>query len=114
MHKRLDVWQLSMDLVTEIYGLSKQFPMDERFSLTDQIRRAAVSIPSNIAEGAYRQSQKEFIQYLYIALGSSAEVETQLLIAHKLEYVQNIDNEYAKLQSIKRMLRALINSKRSQ
>ena len=67
----------------------------------------------NIAEGAYRQSQKELIQFLYIALGSAAEAETQLLIAHRLEYVKSIDNEYAKLQSIKRMLRALINSKRS-
>ncbi|MGB5964018.1 MAG: four helix bundle protein [Sulfurimonadaceae bacterium] len=113
MHKKLDVWQNSMHCVTNIYALTKQFPADERFGLTDQIRRAAVSIPSNIAEGSARHSNKEFTQFLYIALGSASEVETQLLIAKNLNYVDSIDALYNDLQSIKRMLLGLIKSKQN-
>ena len=112
MHKQLDVWNLAMEFVTDIYRMTKQFPADERFGMIDQMRRAAVSIPSNIAEGASRQTEKEFVQFLYIALGSAAEAETQMLIAVSLDYLKAIDTEYAKLQSIKRMLKALIKSKR--
>ncbi|WP_270089172.1 four helix bundle protein [Sphingobacterium sp. SYP-B4668] len=86
-HKDLDVWKKSIDLVTTIYELSKVFPKDEVYGLTNQIRRAAVSIPSNISEGAARQSKKEFIQFLYIALGSAMEVETQLIISKNLQYI---------------------------
>lgn len=75
-----------MELVTDIYQLTKQFPSDEKFGSTNQIHRAAVSIPSNIAEGAARQSNKEFLQFLYIVLGSCSEVETQLTIAYNLRY----------------------------
>ncbi len=113
MHKQLDVWQASMRFVLELYRLTKQFPSDERFGLTNQIQRATVSIPSNIAEGSARQSNKEYIQFLYISLGSAAEVETQLLIARDLEYVDSIDQLYNDLQSIKRMLIGLIKSKKS-
>jgi four helix bundle protein len=76
-HKDLDVWKKSMNLVVLIYDITSKFPSDERFGLTSQMRRAAVSIPSNIAEGAARKGDKEFIQFLMIALGSLSELETQ-------------------------------------
>lgn len=113
MHKQLDVWQSSMQFVSALYVLTKQFPSDERFGLTNQIQRASVSIPSNIAEGSARHSNKEYIQFLYIALGSAAEVETQLLIARDLGYADSIDNLYNEIQSIKRMLLGLIKSKQA-
>jgi len=77
-HKELDVWKTSVELVTEVYVATKTFPKEELYGLTNQLRRAAVSVPSNIAEGAARQTTKEFVQFLYISLGSVAEVETQL------------------------------------
>ena len=86
-HKDLDVWKQSIDLVTTIYIKTRNFPSEEKFGLTNQIRRAAVSIPSNIAEGAARNSNKEFIQFLYIALGSASELNTQFIIAFNLEFI---------------------------
>jgi four helix bundle protein len=83
----LIAWQKAMDLVEDVYRLTKLFPKDELFGLTSQLRRAAVSIPSNIAEGQSRRSSKEFIQFLSIAQGSLAEVETQVLIATRLQYI---------------------------
>jgi four helix bundle protein len=85
-HKDLKVWQESMDLVIQIYKISEDFPKHEIYGLSSQIRRAAVSIPSNIAEGAGRSGEKEFIRFLYIALGSLSEVETQLEISQRLNY----------------------------
>ena len=90
-HKDLDVWKKLMDLVEDIYRLTKSFPEAEKYGLTNQIRRCAVSISSNIAEGVGRKTDKEFVQFCYIALGSLSELETQLLIAERLEYCQNID-----------------------
>lgn len=75
-HKEMEVWKRSMDLVECVYSVSQNFPKNEAFGLTSQIRRAAVSIPSNIAEGAARKSNKEFLQFLAISLGSLSEVET--------------------------------------
>ena len=86
-YKDLDVWKNAMDLVKCIYDETKSFPKEEMFGLTNQIRRAAVSIPSNIAEGSGRAHNKEFINFLYIALGSLAELETQLMIANNLKMV---------------------------
>jgi four helix bundle protein len=86
-HKDLIVWQRAMDLVVEIYRLTARFPKDELYALTSQLRRAAVSVPSNIAEGCGRNSRKELHQFLGHARGSLAEVETQILIANKLNYV---------------------------
>ena len=80
-HKDLDVWKLGMDLVEKIYVITKDFPKEELYGLTSQVRRSAVSIPSNIAEGCSRSSNKELIRFLEIALGSSFELETQLLVA---------------------------------
>ncbi len=88
-HKDLDVWQKSIEFVTEIYKITKLFPKDELYGLISQIRRASVSIPSNIAEGAARNHKKEYIQYLYIALASGAEVETQLIISKNLNYIND-------------------------
>jgi four helix bundle protein len=84
----LVAWQKAMELVTEIYKVSQKFPKEEMFGLTSQIRRAAVSIPSNIAEGRGKSSTGEFQQFLYHARGSLAEVETQLLIAINLGYLE--------------------------
>lgn len=86
--KDLKVWQHSMDMMEEIYSLTSQFPPKENFSLTSQINRAAVSIPSNITEGAGRGSKPDFKRFLYIANGSSAELETLLILANKLNYIK--------------------------
>lgn len=88
-HKDLDVWKESMNLVKEVYKLTKGFPEEEIYGLASQMRRAAVSIPSNIAEGGARNSDKEFIQFLYVSLGSLAELETQLLLSRELGFLKN-------------------------
>ena len=85
-HKDLDVWKLSIQLVKDIYQLSSKFPSEEKFGLVAQIRRAVVSIPSNISEGAARNSDKDYIRFLYISLGSLSEIETQLIIAEELGF----------------------------
>ena len=86
-YKDLIAWRKGMDLVTEMYRVSSLFPREGRFGLTSQIRRAAVSIPSNIAEGYGRPSQTDYVRFLDIARGSANEVETQLLIAVRLGYI---------------------------
>lgn len=83
----MDVWKKSMELVESIYIMSKEFPKEEIYGLTSQIRRAAVRIPSNIAEGAARKSNNEFVQFISIALGSLSETETQYLLAVRLGFV---------------------------
>lgn len=87
-HKDLDIWNLSIDLVEDVYTLTRNFPREEIYGLTSQMRRAAVSIPSNIAEGAARNSKKEFIHFLYVALGSLSELETHLVITRKLGFAE--------------------------
>jgi four helix bundle protein len=91
-HKDLDVWKCSMDLVTLVYQNTAQLPKEERYGLTSQMRRAAVSIPSNIAEGSARKGDKELIQFITIALGSVAELETQYLIAIRLKLIEENNN----------------------
>lgn len=109
-HKDLIVWQKSMELTRIIYTLTKRFPQGEIFGLTNQIRRAVVSIPSNIAEGFGRNSDKQFIHFLKIAKGSAAELETQLLISRDLSYLTAKDakSTLALYDEIARMLGALI------
>jgi len=85
-HKDLDVWKLSIQLLKDIYQLTSKFPSEEKFGLVAQIRRAVVSIPSNISEGAARNSDKDYIRFLYISLGSLSEIETQLIIAEELGF----------------------------
>src|SRR5207253_864160 len=105
-HERLDVWSKAIDLVMSVYRATETFPKEERFGLTSQIRRAAVSIPANIAEGAARDSHKEFRHFLSNAQGSASELETELLIAQKLGYLA--ETSYAtmrgELNSIGRMI----------
>ncbi|WP_456379343.1 four helix bundle protein [Lutibacter sp.] len=105
-HKDLIVWNKSIDLVIETYKLSSNFPSDEKFGLTSQMRRAAVSVPSNIAEGAARNSTKEYIRFLYIALGSLSELETQFLIANRLGYLSELFEDNT--TEIRKMLLSLI------
>ncbi len=94
-HKELDVWKKSMDLAVAVYGVSGKFPGHENFGLTGQIRRSAISIPSNVAEGFARKSSKELLQFLNISLGSIAELETQYLLAVRFNYIdsdQHLEN----------------------
>ena len=86
-HKKLEAWKQSMDLVVEIYKATEQLPKQEIYGLTNQVRRAAVSIPCNIAEGAARQTKKEFTNFLHIAQGSLSELDTQIEIASRLGYL---------------------------
>ncbi len=91
-HKDLDIWKESIEFVTAIYKITKQFPESEKFALCSQIQRASVSVPSNIAEGAAKQSDKEYLKHLYIALGSLSEIETQIIIANNLGYIKKEDS----------------------
>lgn len=109
-HKDLQVWQLSVQFVKTVYELTAYFPKEEQFGLVSQMRRAAVSVPSNIAEGAGRSGKREWIRFLYISLGSLSELETQLEIAKLLQYTTDISEEIAKLIHIRRMLNNLITS----
>ncbi|KUG11655.1 four helix bundle protein [Elizabethkingia miricola] len=103
-HKDLKVWQESMDLVTDIYELVQNFPAEEKYNITSQIKRSAVSIPSNIAEGAGRKSNLEFIQFLNIASGSLSELETQLEIAIRLKFITENEELFKKIIFIRIMI----------
>ena len=89
-YKELDVWKNGVELVKKVYIITSDFPKEEVYGLTSQIRRSAISIPSNIAEKSARNSTKEFIQFLYIALGSAAELETQLIISKDLGFLKDL------------------------
>ena len=114
-HKDLDVWRLAMDLAQEVYGVSKTFPREEQFGMTSQMRRAAISIAGNIAEGAARNGSREFAQFLYIALGSASELETYLELARRVGLATHADFAHldALLARVAQMLRGLIRSVRS-
>ncbi|CAN5472782.1 four helix bundle protein [soil metagenome] len=105
-HENLEVWLNAIEFVVMIYERTKKFPSEEKFGLTSQLRRASVSIPANIAEGAARQSDKEFIHFLAIAQGSCSEVETEILIAQKLGFLPQAEYKELKAEadSIGRML----------
>ncbi len=108
-HKDLDVWKGAIELVKKIHEVTSKFPKEEIYSLTLQIRRSAMSIPSNIAEGAARSSKKEFAQFLYIALGSCAELDTRLIISKKLGYIDTKFNELSNdIERIKSKILGLI------
>lgn len=107
-HKNLDVWKKSISLIKKVYKLAGCLPDSEKFGLTNQMKRAAVSITSNVAEGAARESDKEFIQFLYYSLGSAAELETQLIISQELGFL-SIPNEVNEdLQTTQRKILGLI------
>lgn len=109
-YRKLIVWEKSVALVKDVYVLTKKFPDDEKFGLTSQIRRAAVSIPSNIAEGKLRDSDPEFRRFLLISFGSGGELETQLEISLQLGYIQGADLTPVseKLSEIMKILNTLI------
>jgi four helix bundle protein len=109
-HKDLEVWKEGIGLVTEIYKLTSLLPDSEKYGLASQMRRAAISIPSNIAEGAGRNSDKEFVQFLYISLGSIEELETQLIIGTNLEFFKtnNLESVFQKIVHIRKLLIGLI------
>ncbi len=109
-YQKLEAWQMAMGLVEEVYQCTQKFPGEELFGLTSQVRRAVVSIPSNIAEGASRAGSKEFLQFLHIARGSAAELETQLLLSERLGYLSASAALTANLTSVKRLINGLIRS----
>lgn len=111
-YQDLRVWQQAMALAAEGYGITERFPKHEMYGLTSQIRRAVISVPSNIAEGKGHRSDKEFLHYLYHARGSLFELETQILLAYRLKYVE--ENEVGEIQAsiatVARSLTGLVNS----
>ena len=111
-HRELDVWKRSMEFVKDIYQVTEAFPNAEIYGLTSQMRRAAVSIPSNLAEGAARKGSKEFKQYLNIAQGSISELDTQIELASMLNYIDSkiYDTLMEKLSTISKMLFGLSRS----
>ena len=104
--KNLDIWTKSMELVTKIYSITNSFPNQERFGLTSQIQRAAVSIPANIAEGSAKSSNKDFARFLEMSIGSSFELETELIIALNLKYIDSVvfTNIETKINEIQKMI----------
>jgi four helix bundle protein len=111
-HKDLEVWKEAVGLAVTCYDITKAFPQVEQFGLASQMRRAAISIASNIAEGAARAGSKEFVQFLYISLGSASELDTQIEIARKigLGNISEIETLQLKVNGISRMLQGLIRS----
>ena len=107
-HKELNVWKQSVDFVVDIYRVSASFPKEEVFGLTSQMRRSAVSIPSNIAEGSARKNDAETIQFLHVALGSASELETQLIISNKLGFIEDVSNQLKTISEIKQQLLGLL------
>lgn len=112
-YKDLIVWQKAMELVEAVYRLMRAFPKDERFRLCDQLGRAVVSIPSNIAEGNGRESKSEYARFLGIARGSLYETETQLEIARRLGYIEDISSVQSLIAEIRRMLISIMSKLRS-
>lgn len=104
----LEVRQRSMDMVVSVYQLTAGFPKEEMYGLTSQLRRAAVSVPSNISEGAARNSTKEFIQFLHIALGSATEVETHLILAERLKLCDDAATLLEQVTVVKKLISGLI------
>ncbi|MFZ5941998.1 MAG: four helix bundle protein [Bacteroidota bacterium] len=108
-HTDLELWKQSIELVKETYLLTKSFPADERFGLTQQMRRSSVSISSNIAEGAGRGSKKAFICFLNISKGSLSELETQFIIARELQYTETVEIYLKRIRRLKALIKGLIN-----
>ena len=111
-HKKLNAWKMSFDIVKELYSLTSKYPDVEKFGLISQIRRAAVSVPVNIAEGAARKSKKEFIYFLHISLGSLTELDTLVLLSADLEFISKSDSELviSKFDIIGKLIYGLIKS----
>jgi four helix bundle protein len=111
-YRDLDVWKLSMDLVVEVYRVTAKFPNDERFGLTAQLRKAAVSVPANVAEGSARSTSREYSYFASISRGSVAEMETELIVAERLGYITS-DVLEPMLERTDHISRMLTNLRRS-
>ncbi len=111
-HKDLNVWKMSIDFAEDVYTITKQYPKEEMYGMVSQMRRAATSIPMNIAEGYARSTDKENIHFLYIAAGSAAEVDTQLILSERLGYIdeETSSTMQGQVTSIRKMLSSLIAS----
>jgi len=111
-HKDLDVWKKSIKLAKDVYKLIEILPKEERYGLSEQIKRAVISIPSNIAEGAARESEKEFVRFLYIALGSANELDTQIEICKELNFksvdLNQLNQIQTEISTISKMIYGLI------
>jgi len=107
-HKDLNVWKESMKLVKEVYVVLKKFPTDELFGLCSQMKRSSVSIPSNIAEGAGRNNDKENLRFCYIAQGSFSELETQLLLSAELNYLKSDHSLFKQIITVQKLLSGYI------
>lgn len=110
-HQKLEAWKQSFEFVKKMYALTETFPSEEKFGLTSQIRRASVSIPVNIAEGAARRFDKELMQFLYISLGSASEIDTLLLLSKDLGFMDSVicDGLISDLDSICKLILGFIN-----
>lgn len=111
--KDLEIWKKSIDLVEHIYNMSTSLPEDEKFGLTSQIKRSAVSVSSNIAEGAARQSGKEYVRFLYISLGSLSELETQLIIIKRIFQVDQVDELLNEINNLRPQILGFIKYQKS-
>ena len=109
-YKELDVWKRAVQLAVDVYEVLESFPVSEKYTIVDQIKRSVISVPSNIAEGSGRNSLKEFIYYLYIARGSLSELETQLILADKLNMCENPVSIFNDIIIVKKQINAFINS----
>jgi four helix bundle protein len=109
-HHNLKAWQEAMQLVKDVYAVTTSFPKEESYGLTSQIRRAAVSIPSNIAEGAARTGTKEFLRFLSIARGSLSELETQIILAKELNFMKSNKEILEKINGVFGLIGGLMNS----
>ncbi|MFY0655091.1 MAG: four helix bundle protein [Cyclobacteriaceae bacterium] len=112
---KYEVWKNSIDLVSEIYRVTSDFPEEEKFGLTNQMRRCAISIPSNIAEGSSRSSEKDFKRFLEIAIGSSFELKSQLIISANLKFIDQgrVDQKIIELDKISKQLNDFISKLKS-
>jgi four helix bundle protein len=102
-HKKLNAWKDSIDLVAKVYEITMTFPKNEEYGITSQIRRSAISVPSNISEGAGRDSKKEYVRFLNISIGSLSELETQIIIAQRLKYIDE-SSIFDEIISIRKLL----------
>lgn len=107
-HTDLDVWQESIQFVTSVHEFTRSFPKEEIYGLTSQLRRAAISVPSNIAEGASRSSTRDYVRFLYMARGSLSELETQMHIAGNLGFIEDFSKYVAPVVKLRRMITNLI------
>jgi len=109
LHKNLDAWKRSIELCIEVYRITSKFPLTEKYGLCQQMRRASISIPSNISEGAARKSTKELIHFQYISLGSLMELETQLIVSLRLGFLKECDSVlFDEITQIRRLIQASI------